>query len=210
MLLPVGVLSPFGSVRLAVWIGFNHPHIYSGWVWLSSYLFWIGSLFLKMYLCTFGSGRFFHRYVSDLVQHFWPMETFRLNAAIQSVQPLSSSLLPLPVPLTEHLHHCWPVSQKTTMFVIVAAPPHPLPLLLLLCWPDLPLSICLCVCLWEKGGGRDYMALQAAVKDDLWHHGVPDATVAAPDSTEWRRFGVRMREWIDLQGIEGGRKPKEW
>lgn len=53
------------------------------------------------------------------------------------------------------------------------------------------------------------MALQAAVKDDLWHHGVPDATVASPDSVEQRGFGVKMRERIDLRGIGGGRKPKE-
>ncbi len=133
-----------------------------------------------------------------------------------SVQPLSSPLLPLPVPLTEHLHHYWPVSQRTSVFVIVAASHRPQPpyhppsfALTLLCWPDLPLFICPCMCLWEKGGGRDYMALQAAVRDDLWHHGVSDATVASPDSIEWRGLGVRVREWIDLLGIEGGRKPKE-
>lgn len=40
--------------------------------WLSSDLFWIGSLLLKMYLCTLGSGKLFHKYVSDLVQHFDP------------------------------------------------------------------------------------------------------------------------------------------
>lgn len=76
------------------------------------------------------------------------------------------------------------------MFVIMAAPPS----LCCSCFADLPLSILLSMRLWEKGGGRDYMALQAAVKDDLQHHGVPDATVASADSVAWRGFGVRMRE----------------
>lgn len=30
------------------------------------------------------------------------------------------------------------------------------------------------------------MALQAAVKNDLWHQGFPDATVASPESIEWK------------------------
>lgn len=68
--------------------------------------------------------------------------------------------------------------------------------------------MCVCVCLCEKGGGGYYMALQAAVKDDLWHRVIPDATVASPESVEWRGFGVR-REQIDLLGIGGGRKPKQ-
>lgn len=38
------------------------------------------------------------------------------------------------------------------------------------------------------------MALQAAVKDVLQHHGVPDATVAFPDSVVWRGFDVTMTE----------------
>lgn len=50
------------------------------------------------------------------------------------------------------------------------------------------------------------MALQAAVKNDLWHRGFPDATVASPKCVERRGFGVR-RERIDLLGIGRGRKP---
>lgn len=52
------------------------------------------------------------------------------------------------------------------------------------------------------------MALQAAVKDDLWRCALPDATVAAPDGGEWRGFGVGMRERIDLLGIRGEKKTK--
>lgn len=38
------------------------------------------------------------------------------------------------------------------------------------------------------------MALQAAVNKVLLHHGVPDATVAFPDSVKWRGLDVGMTE----------------
>lgn len=58
--------------------------------------------------------------------------------------------------------------------------PHPHSLLQCVfcsCFADLTFHcpfIYLCVC--EKGRGGDYMVLQAAVKYDLWHHSVLDAT----------------------------------
>lgn len=45
----------------------------------------------------------------------------------------------------------------------------------------------------EKGVCRDYTALQAAVKDDLWLCTVQDATVASPDSGKWN-VGLMLGE----------------
>lgn len=53
------------------------------------------------------------------------------------------------------------------------------------------------------------MTLQAAVKDDLWYHDHPDATVVFPDGVKQRASGVRMREQIRLAGMRGGRKLKK-
>lgn len=110
------------------------PTVWSVWDWVS---------FLKMCSCT--SGRFSPQAHFGPGKNFWSMKTFSGNATTQSVQPLSSSLLPLPVPLTEHSHQCWPVSQGTGMFVIMAAVPLSFALALLT-WPSTAhLSMCVFV-----------------------------------------------------------------
>lgn len=84
------------------------------------------------------------------------------------------------------------------MFVIMATTPS----LFGYCSADLTFHYpFLYVSIGERRAVADIMTLQAAVKDVLRHHVLPDATVAFPSSVEWRGLDASMTKRIDLRGI---------
>lgn len=109
---------------------------------------------------------------------YWLIMTLIVNEIHQFVKSLSSSLSFA----SSRVFLCWSMFQRTSMFVIMATTPS----LFCSCFADLTFHCpFLCISIGERRAVADIMTLQAAVKDVLWHHVLPDATVA---SSQWRRW----------------------